>query len=270
MKSSLFSESVQSLIQKTIEQKKSLILRIPPSPTGSLHLGTARTAIYNWLLSKKYTGKFLLRLEDTDRQRSESKYVSEIINGLKWLGISWDEGPFRQSEHSARHNFVLEELKKKELVYECYCTKEELDKLRLAQKESKQAPRYDNRHRNLTAAEKENFRKAGRKPVLRVKVPENKEISWFDLIKEKITVNSSDLGGDFVVGRENGEILYNFAVVVDDHDQGVNLILRGEDHLHNTAKQILLYELLEWDLPLFAHVPLILNTDQQKLSKFSM
>jgi len=267
MRSSFLQKNSQTLIENLIKQKKELILRIPPSPTGNLHIGTARTAIYNLLLAKKYAGKLILRLEDTDQERSKSKYVSDILNNLRWLGITWDEGPFRQSEHQVRHAFVLEELKKKNLAYECFCTPEELENLRQKQKKNNQAPGYDNRHRNLTEENKKLFREENRKPVIRIKIPGNKVISWFDLIKGKVEVNTNDLGGDFVIAKENSNILYNFAVVVDDHDQKVNLVVRGEDHLHNTAKQIVLYQALDWDIPLFAHVPLILNKDREKLSK---
>lgn len=245
----------------------SLRVRIPPSPTGPLHLGTARTALYNLLLVKRYGGKFVFRLEDTDRERSKSEYVSDIINGFKWLGITWDEGPLRQSEHKARHQMVVQELIQKGLAYECFCGQEELDEIRRAQRAMNQVEGYDNRHRNLSDEQKNAFRKEGRKPVIRFRLPDNTEVVWNDLIRGKMVVNTSDLGGDPVIAKDNGDVLYNFAVVVDDHDAAINCIIRGEDHLHNTAKQIPLYESLGWEVPKFAHVPLILTANREKLSK---
>lgn len=241
-------------------------LRIPPSPTGELHLGTARTALYNLLIAKRYGGKFLFRLEDTDKERSKSEYVTDILDGFEWLGITWDEGPFRQSEHLARHRMVVDEMLRNGLAYECFCSSEELDELRAFQRSQNQLEGYDNRHRNLTEEQKEEFRKQGRKPVIRFKLPDNKDVIWEDLVKGKMIVSSSDLGGDPVIAKES-TVLYNFAVVVDDHDGGVTHVIRGEDHLHNTAKQILLYEALNWPVPVFGHVPLILTATREKLSK---
>ncbi|MDX1919541.1 MAG: glutamate--tRNA ligase [Candidatus Caenarcaniphilales bacterium] len=245
----------------------SLRVRIPPSPTGPLHLGTARTALYNLLLVKRYGGKFVFRLEDTDRERSKSEYVSDIINSFKWLGITWDEGPLRQSEHKVRHQLVVQELIKKGKAYECFCSQEELDEIRRAQRAMNQVEGYDNRHRNLSDEQKASFRAEGRKPVTRFRLPDNSEVVWNDLIRGKMTVNTSDLGGDPVIAKDNGDVLYNFAVVVDDHDAAINCIIRGEDHLHNTAKQIPLYQAMEWEVPHFAHVPLILTANREKLSK---
>jgi glutamyl-tRNA synthetase len=244
-----------------------LRVRIPPSPTGPLHLGTARTALYNWLLVKKHGGKFVFRLEDTDRERSKSEFVSDIINGFKWMGITWDEGPLRQSEHKARHQMVVRELLEKGAAYECFCNSEELEEIRISQRALNKVEGYDNRHRTLTEQQKQIFREQGRKPVVRFKLPDNYQIEWFDLIRGKMSVNTSDLGGDPVIAKDNGDVLYNFAVVVDDHDANINCIIRGEDHLHNTAKQIPLYEAMGWDVPWFAHVPLILTANREKLSK---
>ena len=245
----------------------SLRVRIPPSPTGPLHLGTARTALYNLLVAKRFNGKFVFRLEDTDRERSKSEYVSDIINGFKWLGITWDEGPLRQSEHKARHAMVVKELIEKNLAYECFCTPDELDQIKASQRAMNQVEGYDNRHRSLTEEQKQEFRAAGRKPIIRFRLPDKKEIAWKDLIRGEMRVNTSDLGGDPVIAKENGDILYNFAVVIDDHDANITHIIRGEDHLHNTAKQIPLYLALEWPVPDFAHVPLILTANREKLSK---
>lgn len=245
----------------------SLKVRIPPSPTGPLHLGTARTALYNLLIAKRYNGSFVFRLEDTDRERSKSEYVSDIINGFKWLSITWNEGPLRQSEHKARHAMVVQELIEKNLAYECFCTPEELEEIKASQRAMNQVEGYDNRHRSLTESQKQMFREQGRKPIIRFRLPDNKEIAWKDLIRGEMRVNTSDLGGDPVIAKDNGDVLYNFAVVIDDHDAGITHIIRGEDHLHNTAKQIPLYEALGWNVPCFAHVPLILTANREKLSK---
>ncbi|MDJ0626334.1 MAG: glutamate--tRNA ligase [Candidatus Caenarcaniphilales bacterium] len=245
----------------------SLKVRIPPSPTGPLHLGTVRTALYNFLLAKKHGGTFVFRLEDTDRERSKSEYVSDIINGFRWLGITWDEGPLRQSEHKARHQMVVKQLIGEGLAYECFCTTEELNEIRQSQRAQNLVEGYDNRHRGLTEEQKKNFREQGRKPVIRFRLPDNKELFWDDLIRGRMTVNTSDLGGDPVIAKDNGDVLYNFAVVVDDNDAGINCVIRGEDHLHNTAKQIALYEGLNWKVPKFGHVSLILTTNREKLSK---
>ncbi len=244
-----------------------LKVRIPPSPTGPLHLGTARTALYNLLVAKKYGGRFVFRLEDTDRERSKSEYVSDILNGFKWLGVTWDEGPLRQSEHKARHQMVVQELLSKGQAYECFCSQEELDQIRASQRAMNQVEGYDNRHRTLTDEQKNEFRSQGRKPVVRFRLPDKAEISWNDLIRGQMVVNTNDLGGDPVIAKDNGDVLYNFAVVVDDHDAGITHIIRGEDHLHNTAKQIPIYEAMGWEVPEFAHVPLILTANREKLSK---
>jgi glutamyl-tRNA synthetase len=244
-----------------------LKVRIPPSPTGPLHLGTARTALYNFLFIRKHGGRFVFRLEDTDRERSKSEYVDDIINGLKWLGITWDEGPLRQSEHIARHQFVVRELLAKGQAYECFCSQEELTEIRQAQRAMNQVEGYDNRHRTLTDEQKQEFKNQGRKAVIRFKLPDQSEICWDDLIRGKMVVNTSDLGGDPVIAKDNGDVLYNFAVVIDDHDAGITQVIRGEDHLHNTAKQIPIFEAMGWDIPEFAHVPLILTSTREKLSK---
>lgn len=241
--------------------------RIPPSPTGNLHLGTVRTALYNLLLSKKYNGKFVFRLEDTDKERSKSEFTEEILEGFKWLGISWDEGPFRQSENIARHRMVLDILLREKLAYKCYASKEELEHLREMQIAKKEAPRYDNRHRNLSTEEEQEYIDQGRQPVIRLKLPDNQIIAWDDMVRGTMSVNTNDLGGDFVIAKSNGNVLYNFAVVIDDHDSSITHVIRGEDHLHNTAKQIAIYKSLQWNVPTFAHVPLIFTQQKEKLSK---
>ncbi len=249
-------------------------VRIAPSPTGNLHIGTARTAVFNWLFARNQGGTFVLRIEDTDEARSRPEYTDNIMSGLAWLGIDWDEGPFFQTQRLEFYQKAIQTLLDKGLAYSCYCTTEELEQMREIQKANKQAPRYDNRHRNLTQEEKQAFEKEGRKPVIRFKIEDEQEIVWNDLIRGKVSWKGSDLGGDMVIARRDetgnapfGQVLYNLAVVVDDIDMNITHVIRGEDHIANTAKQILLYQGLGVSVPHFAHTPLILNQEGRKLSK---
>ena len=247
-------------------------VRIAPSPTGNLHIGTARTAVFNWLYARNQQGIFVLRIEDTDLERSLDEYTENIKSGLEWLGLTWDEGPFFQTQRLDKYKAAIQTLIDKELAYPCYCTPEELDQMREEQKAKGLAPRYDNRHRNLTDEEKAAFEAEGRKPVIRFKIDEDREIVWQDKIRGKVSWQGSDLGGDMVIARAGeteaiGQPLYNLAVVVDDIDMAITHVIRGEDHIANTAKQILLYEALGTDVPYFAHTPLILNPEGKKLSK---
>ena len=247
-------------------------VRIAPSPTGNLHIGTARTAVFNWLFARHHDGQFILRIEDTDEARSRPEYTQNILDGLTWLGLTWDEGPIFQSKRLELYRQTIQQLLDKGLAYYCYTRAEELEEMRAAQKARKEAPRYDNRHRHLTAEQKAAFEAEGRKPVIRFMIDDDREISWNDLVRGKLTWKASDLGGDMVIARaseENaiGQPLYNLAVVVDDIDMQISHVIRGEDHIANTAKQILLYEALEVTVPEFAHTPLILNMQGQKLSK---
>lgn len=247
-------------------------VRIAPSPTGNLHIGTARTAVFNWLFARHHGGQFILRVEDTDQARSRPEYTQNILDGLTWLGLNWDEGPFFQTKRLDLYRNAIQTLLEKGLAYYCYTSEAELDALRAAQKARKEAPRYDNRHRNLTAEQRAEFEAEGRQPVIRFKIEDDREIVWNDLVRGKLTWKGRDLGGDMVVARaskqgEIGQPLYNLAVVVDDIDMGITQVIRGEDHIGNTPKQILLYEALEASTPEFAHTPLILNMQGQKLSK---
>ena len=249
-------------------------VRIAPSPTGNLHIGTARTAVYNWLFARNCGGQFILRVEDTDKERSRPEYTENIKSGLAWLGLNWDEGPFFQTQRIELYRKAIQELLDKGLAYPCYCTSDELEKMREEQKAKKLAPRYDNRHRNLTAEEIEAFEAEGRKSVIRFKIDDDRQIVWQDLVRGQVSWNTSDLGGDMIIARaaanpeeKFGQPLYNLAVVVDDIDMGMTHVIRGEDHIANTAKQILLYEALGANVPKFAHTPLILNETGQKLSK---
>lgn len=247
-------------------------VRIAPSPTGNLHIGTARTAVFNWLYGRHHQGTFILRIEDTDQERSRSEYTENIISGLKWLGLTWDEGPIFQTQRLEHYEVAIQTLLDAGFAYYCYCTPEELDQLRASQKAKGHAPRYDNRHRNLTPEEQAAFDAEGREPVIRFKIEDNRQIQWSDLVRGTVTWKGSDLGGDMVISRAapRGTIgipLYNLVVVVDDIAMGITDVIRGEDHIGNTPKQILLYEALGAALPNFGHTPLILNTSGQKLSK---
>ncbi len=246
-------------------------VRIAPSPTGNLHIGTARTAVFNWLFARHQGGKFILRIEDTDIERSRPEYTENILEGLRWLGLNWDEGPFFQSQRLDIYKEAVKSLLDKQLAYRCYTTSEELEALREAQKARNEAPRYDNRHRNLTPSQQAAFEAEGRSFVIRFKIEDHREIIWNDLVRGNMSWQGSDLGGDMVIARAAedgiGQPLYNFAVVVDDMDMQISHVIRGEDHIANTAKQILLYEAFGAKIPEFAHTPLILNIDGRKLSK---
>ena len=250
----------------------SVRVRLAPSPTGTLHIGTARTAVFNWLFARNQGGTFILRVEDTDTERSKAEYTDNILAGLKWLGLDWDEGPFFQSQRLDLYKQAVQTLLDNGLAYRCYCTPDELEAMREAQRAAKQAPRYDNRHRNLTDAERDAYEAEGRTAVIRFKIDDDREIAWNDMVRDRVSWNTNDLGGDMVIARaanagEVGQPLYNLAVVVDDIDMKISHVIRGEDHIANTAKQILLYEALGATVPEFAHTPLILNEKGAKLSK---
>ncbi|MCA6509151.1 MAG: glutamate--tRNA ligase [Pseudanabaena sp. M109S1SP2A07QC] len=250
----------------------SVRVRIAPSPTGNLHIGTARTAVFNWLYARHNKGTFILRVEDTDLERSKDEYTQNILEGLAWLGIDFDEGPFFQTQRSDLYIATVQQLLAEKKAYFCYCTESELETMREMQKANKQAPRYDNRHRNLTDEQRQAFAAEGRRAVVRFIIEEPRTIAWNDLVRGTVSWSSSDLGGDMVIARvdEQGNIglpLYNFAVVVDDIDMEITQVIRGEDHIANTAKQILIYEALGATPPQFGHTPLILNQQGAKISK---
>lgn len=250
----------------------SVRVRIAPSPTGNLHIGTARTAVFNWLFARHHGGKFILRIEDTDQTRSRPEYTENILEGLTWLGLNWDEGPTYQSKRLDLYRQATQTLLDKGLAYRSYDTEAELEEMRTAQKNRKEAPRYDNRHRNLTPEQQAAFVAEGRQAVIRFQIDDNREIVWNDLVRGKLSWKASDLGGDMVIARASegnsiGQPLYNLAVVVDDIDMEITHVIRGEDHIANTAKQILLYEALGTAVPEFSHTPLILNEKGAKLSK---
>ncbi|HTK45559.1 MAG TPA: glutamate--tRNA ligase [Patescibacteria group bacterium] len=254
-------------------------VRIAPSPTGPLHIGTARTALFNFLYARRNGGTFVLRLEDTDVARSTVGFEADILEQLHWLGITWDEGPdvtggpdrgpygpYRQMQRLERYAEVAEELLEADKAYPCYCTPEELDADRKAQEAAHQAPRYVGRCANLTREERAAREAGGKRGALRFRVPAGK-IKFEDLVRGEVEIDTANLGGDFVIVRSDGTPLYHFTVVVDDAAMEMTHIIRGEDHLSNTPKHILLFEALGHAVPAFAHLPLILNPDRTKMSK---
>ncbi|MFW6264580.1 MAG: glutamate--tRNA ligase [Bacillota bacterium] len=252
-------------------------LRFPPSPTGRIHIGNMRTALFNWLWARKNDGELVLRIEDTDMERSTKEFEEIILKEMKWLGLDVDEGvgiggdygPYRQSERSDIYQEYLDKLLSEDKAYYCYCTPEELDEMREEAARQGQMPRYDGRCRHLSKEEKEAYEKDGRKPVIRFKTPEiDKDIVVDDMIRGQVTFNSSVLD-DFVIFKSDGMPTYNFAVVIDDSLMRISQVVRGEDHLSNTPKQLLIYEALGFEAPRFAHLPLILDENKAKLKKRS-
>lgn len=244
-----------------------LRVRFAPSPTGYLHVGGARTALFNWLLARKYGGKFLLRIEDTDRERSTPEAVQTILDGLTWLGLHWDEGPFFQTENLAAHRAAASRLLESGWAYRCYCSKAELDARREAARASGRGSwQYDGRCAHLSPAEQARYEAEGKPFVVRFHVPEDGTTSFEDLIYGSQTVQNENLE-DFVLLRSDGQPTYHLSVVVDDIALNITHVIRGQDHLSNTPKQILLYQALGQPVPRFGHLPLILAPGGQKLSK---
>jgi glutamyl-tRNA synthetase len=255
-------------------------VRIAPSPTGPLHIGTARTALFNFLFARHVGGTFIFRLEDTDVARGTAEFERDIIEGLHWLGITWDEGPdvagggdigpyapYRQMLRLDGYREASDRLLAADLAYPCYCTPEELDADRKAQEAAKLPPRYVGRCANLTVEERAARQAAtGRPPAIRFRVRPG-VVGWNDMVRDRIEIDTTNLGGDFVIVRGDGTPLYNFTVVVDDSAMAISHVIRGEDHVSNTPKQILMIEALGYPLPAFGHLPLILNPDGTKMSK---
>ena len=241
-------------------------VRFAPSPTGHLHLGAARTALFNWLFAQGNKGKFILRIEDTDIERSSQEMTKGIVAGLEWLGLEWDEGPYYQSERLNLYREAAQQLVAKGKAYYCYCSPEEI-KLRKAKARSKgEFWRYDRRCYYLSEAEKKRFEAQNRSRAIRFLVPGQEEIKFDDLIHGQIKVKSKNIE-DFVLLRSDGYPTYHLSVVIDDLSMGITHVIRGDDHISNTPKQILLYEALGVPLPRFGHLPLILGPDKKKLSK---
>lgn len=247
-------------------------VRLAPSPTGTLHIGTARTAVFNWLFARRHGGQFLLRIEDTDRERSKSEYTANILEGLQWLGLAWDGEPVIQSERIEAHRAAIQALLDSGHAYRCYASEAELTAMREQQAAENRAPRYDNRHRDLTPEQQQAFIAEGREATIRFRIDDGAVITWSDLVRGEMRWAGSDLGGDMVIARrapadQIGDPLYNLVVVVDDAAMAISHVIRGEDHIANTAKQLLLYQALGVPAPVFAHTPLILNQEGKKLSK---
>jgi nondiscriminating glutamyl-tRNA synthetase len=254
-------------------------VRIAPSPTGPLHIGTARTALFNYLFARHLGGTFILRLEDTDVARSSIEYERDILEGLHWLGLDWDEGPevaglpargpygpYRQMQRLDSYREAADRLLREDKAYHCYCMPEELAADRAAQVAAHQPPHYVGRCARLTAEERRSREAEGRKPVIRFRVGDGL-VEFDDIVRGHIAIDTSALGGDLVIVRSDGTPLYHFTVTVDDAAMAITHVIRGEDHLSNTPKHILLFRALGADLPQFAHLPLILNPDRTKMSK---
>ncbi len=254
-------------------------VRIAPSPTGQLHIGTARTALFNFLYARRMGGVFILRLEDTDQARGSIAWEKDILDGLHWLGLNWDEGPevageaargpfgpYRQSERLPSHQAAARRLLESDRAYYCYCTSAELEADRTRAEAAHLPPRYSGRCANLTDVERAAFEAEGRQPAIRFRVGDQ-VVEFDDLVHGHISIATDVLGGDFVIVRADGSPLYHFAVVVDDAEMQISHVIRGEDHLSNTPKHILLFRALGHEPPQFAHLPLILNPDRSKMSK---
>ncbi|NLZ38549.1 MAG: glutamate--tRNA ligase [Firmicutes bacterium] len=249
-------------------------VRFAPSPTGPLHIGGARSALFNWLFARHHNGIMVVRIEDTDLDRSTREYEELILDSLRWLGIDWDEGvgvggpngPYRQQERLSLYRPFTERLLASGQAYECFCTEEELEAERQRLIAQGKTPRYLGRCRDLSPQEKEAMRAQGRKPAIRFRVPEGKLLVVDDLVRGRVEFESDDIG-DFIIVKSDGYPTYNYAVVLDDALMGITHILRGEEHLSNTPRQLLIYEALDFKPPQFAHISLILGEDRSKMSK---
>ena len=249
-------------------------VRIPPSPTGLLHIGTVRVALYNYLFAKCHDGDIVLRIEDTDKERSTKKFEDDIVNGLIKLELAGNEGvhvggdygPYRQSERTEFYQKYLQQLVNEDKAYYCFCSKERLEQMRADQMAKKLPPRYDGCCADLNQSESKKRVETGEKAVIRLRVSQNQDICWDDLVRGETKIHSKELD-DFVIARSINDPLYHLTVVADDHDMQISHVIRGEDHISNTPKQILIFQAFNWEIPKFAHLPLILNEDKSKLSK---
>lgn len=235
-------------------------VRFAPSPTGTLHIGGVRTALFNWLFARHHGGKFILRIEDTDVSRSTDESIAEILAAMKWLGLDWDEGPFKQMERQSLYKEKVEHLFKQGKAYRCYCTAEELDARRQEAQKKGLKPKYDGTCRNR------NDQPEGVPFVIRFKAPLDGAVTIHDLLRGQIAFDIQEMD-DLIIQRTDGTPTYNFVVVVDDADMGITHVIRGDDHLSNTPRQALLYEALEVPQPKFAHISMILGADKSRLSK---
>ena len=239
-----------------------IVTRFAPSPTGNLHIGSARTALFNWLFAKNIKGKFLLRIEDTDKVRSTKESINKILDGLTWLNLQWDDQIIYQSKNQKRHKEVAEELLKKGLAYKCFCSEEDLSKMREEAKILKKPFRYNRMWREKNSKDApQNI-----KPVIRIKSPIKGETIIEDIIQGTIKVSNEEID-DFIILRSDGTPTYMLSVIVDDYDMKVTHLIRGHDHLTNTFRQNVIYEAMQWNKPITAHIPLILGSDGSKMSK---
>jgi len=261
--------------KKTVKltEPKKVRTRIAPSPTGFLHIGLARTALFNYLFAKKNNGSFILRIEDTDTERSTKESEADIIENLRWLGLEWSEGPdvkgdygpYRQSERLNLYKKYLEKLLKEDKAYYCFCSEDDLDAQRQYQMSQGQAPRYSGKCVGLDKKIIEKNLEEKKSSVIRLRIPA-KKVSFNDLLREKLEFDAS-LFGDIVIAKDLNTPLYNLAVTIDDYEMKITHVIRGEEHIANTPKQILIQEALGFDTPEYAHLPLILAPDKSKLSK---
>lgn len=249
-------------------------VRYAPSPTGHLHIGNARTALFNYLFARHLNGKMIIRVEDTDTKRNVEGGEQNQFRYLKWLGIDWDEsidkdggfGPYRQTERLDIYKVYWQKLLDSGQAYKCYCTEEELEQEREEQMARGEMLRYSGRHRDLTPEQQQAFEAEGRVPSIRFRVPENKTYRFTDMVKGEVSFDSNG-SGDFVIVKKDGIPTYNFAVVIDDHLMKISHVLRGDDHISNTPRQLMIYEALGWEPPVFGHMTLIVNEQRKKLSK---
>ncbi|WP_438497278.1 glutamate--tRNA ligase [Paenibacillus sp. IHBB 3054] len=249
-------------------------VRYAPSPTGHLHIGNARTALFNYLFARNLGGKFIIRIEDTDVKRNVAGGEESQLKYLKWLGVDWDEsvdvggeyGPYRQTERLDLYRIYWQDLLDRGLAYRCYCTEEELEAEREEQTARGETPRYSGKHRNLTEEQRLAFEAEGRIASIRFRVPEDRTYTFEDIVKGSISFTTKEMG-DFVIVKKDGIPTYNFAVAIDDHLMEISHVLRGEDHISNTPRQLMIYESLGWEPPLFGHMTLIVGDDHKKLSK---
>ena len=249
-------------------------VRYAPSPTGNLHIGNARTALFNYLFAKHYGGDFVLRIEDTDFKRNKEEGERSQLKYMDWLGLDYDEGigkekefgPYRQSERIEIYKKYAEQLLAEDKAYKCYMTAEELEAEREEQVANGLPPRYSGKHAHLTKEEQEQFEKEGRKPSIRIRVPQDRTYSFNDMVKGELSFEGKDFG-DFVIVKNDGVATYNFAVAIDDHLMEISHVLRGDDHVSNTPKQLVVYEALGFKPPIFGHMTLIVNENKKKLSK---
>ncbi len=245
---------------------KPAVTRFAPSPTGFLHIGGARTALFNWLYAQRTGGKMLLRIEDTDRERSTNEAIEAILDGMRWLGIDWDGDAIYQFSRADRHREVALELLEKGLAYKCFATAEELAAMREQARAEKRPPRYDGRWRDRSADDVAAMEAAGAKPAIRLKAPQDGDTTIDDQVQGSVVFANKDLD-DLILLRSDGTPTYMLAVVVDDHDMGITHVIRGDDHLTNAARQSQIYHAMGWERPVMAHIPLIHGPDGAKLSK---